>query len=204
MSGNGNVIIVSAPSGAGKTSLVRELITRDSDTRKSISYTTRARRPAETEGVDYHFVDAGTFQNMLMAGEFLESAEVHGNMYGTGHKWIEEQRALGFDIVLEIDWQGAKQVRALMPEAVGIFVLPPSVQSLRGRLTKRAQDSEAVIAARLAAARSEVAHVHEFDYVIINDVFDDAVEDLISIVRSTRLRLATQLDRNQDLINSLK
>jgi guanylate kinase len=125
-------------------------------------------------------------------------------MYGTGHKWIQEQRARGLDIVLEIDWQGAEQVRALMPEAIGIFVLPPSVQSLRGRLTKRAQDSEAVIAARLVAARSEVAHVHEFDYVIINDVFDDAVEDLISIVRSTRLRLATQLDRNQDLINSLK
>jgi len=204
MSRNGNVIIVSAPSGAGKTSLVRELIARDPNARKSISYTTRPRRPAETESIDYHFVDAGIFQKMLKTGEFLESAEVHGNMYGTGHKWIEEQRALGFDIVLEIDWQGAKQVRALMPEAIGIFVLPPSVQSLRGRLTKRAQDSEAVIAARLAAARSEVAHVHEFDYVIINDVFDDAVEDLISIVRSTRLRLAAQLDRNQDLINSLK
>jgi guanylate kinase len=204
MSGNGNIIIVSAPSGAGKTSLVRELIARDPAARKSISYTTRPRRPSETEGIDYHFVDAGTFRKMLEDGEFLESAEVHGNMYGTGHQWIREQRMLGFDIVLEIDWQGAKQVRALMPEAVGIFVLPPSVRSLRGRLTKRAQDTEAVIAARLAAARSEVAHVHEFDYVIINDVFDDAVEDLVSIVRSTRLRLATQLDRNQDLINSLK
>jgi len=204
MSVHGNVIIVSAPSGAGKTSLVQELVARDRAVRKSISYTTRPRRPAETEGVDYHFVDDAIFQKMLNAGAFLESAKVHGNMYGTGHKWIQEQRALGLDIVLEIDWQGAKQVRALMPEAIGIFVLPPSVQSLRGRLTKRAQDSEAVIAARLAAARSEVAHVHEFDYVIINDVFDDAVEDLISIVRSTRLRLATQLDRNQDLINSLK
>jgi len=201
---SGNIIIVSAPSGAGKTSLVKELIARDPAARKSISYTTRPRRPAETNGVDYHFVDSSAFQRMLGSGEFLESAEVHGNMYGTGQKWVEEQRANGFDIVLEIDWQGAKQVRSLMPEAIGIFVLPPSVQTLRGRLTKRAQDTEAVIAARLAAARSEVAHVHEFDYVIINDEFDVAVEDLISIVRSTRLRLATQLDRNQDLINSLK
>ena len=200
----GNVIIVSAPSGAGKTSLVRELITRDPATRKSISYTTRPLRPGEKNGRDYHFVDAPTFEAMLEGGEFLESAKVHGNMYGTGQKWVEEQRQQGNDIVLEIDWQGAKQIRGLMPEAIGVFVLPPSLEALRGRLKKRAQDSEAVITARLAAARSEVAHVHEFDYVIINDRFDDAVEDLISIVRSTRLRLATQLDRNQVLINSLK
>lgn len=200
----GNIVIVSAPSGAGKTSLVKELIARDPAARKSVSYTTRARRPGEADGTDYHFVDTGTFEQMLKAGEFLESAEVHGNMYGTGQNWVEQQRAQGVDIVLEIDWQGAKQVRSLISDAIGIFVLPPSVQSLRGRLTKRAQDSDAVIDARLAAAQSEVAHVHEFDYVIINDEFDDAVEDLISIVRSARLRLATQLDRNQTLINSLK
>lgn len=200
----GNVIIVSAPSGAGKTSLVKELIARDPTAHKSVSYTTRPRRPGETDGIDYHFVDAGVFEQMLQAGEFLESAEVHGNMYGTGQNWVEQQRAQGMDIVLEIDWQGAKQVRTLIPDAIGVFVLPPSVQSLRGRLTKRGQDSDAVIAARLAAAQSEVAHVHEFDYVIINDEFDDAVQDLISIVRSARLRLATQLDRNQALINSLK
>ena len=200
----GNVIIVSAPSGAGKTSLVKELVVRDPAAHKSVSYTTRPRRTGEADGIDYHFVDADTFERMLKAGEFLESATVHGNMYGTGQKWVEQQRAKGIDIVLEIDWQGAKQVRKLIPEAIGIFVLPPSVQTLRGRLTKRAQDSEAVIAARLAAAQSEVAHVHEFDYVIINDEFGDAVEDLISIVRSARLRLATQLDRNQALINSLK
>lgn len=200
----GNVIIVSAPSGAGKTSLVRELIERDPATRKSVSYTTRARRPGEQDGIDYHFVSAGTFQDMLEAGEFLESAEVHGNMYGTGQKWLEEQRREGNDIVLEIDWQGAKQVRGLMPEAIGVFVLPPSVDTLRRRLTKRAQDSDEVIARRLAAARNEVSHVHEFDYVIINDVFDTAVQDLICIVRSTRLRLSAQLDRNQALINSIK
>ena len=200
----GNIFIVSAPSGAGKTSLVKELIARDRRTRKSISYTTRPRRPNEKDGRDYHFVDAATFQNMLESGAFLESARVHGNMYGTGQKWIEEQQMLGYDIILEIDWQGASQVRKLLPNAISVFVLPPSVDALRGRLNKRGQDSEEVIARRLAAARGEVAHVHEFDYVIINDEFDDAVEDLISIVRSTRLRLAAQLDRNQDLINSIK
>jgi len=200
----GSVFIVSAPSGAGKTSLVRELVSRDSRTRKSISYTTRPCRPGERDGQDYHFVDPASFAQMLERGEFLESARVHGNMYGTGQQWIEEQQALGYDIVLEIDWQGAAQVRKLLPESISIFVLPPSVDALRGRLTKRGQDSEAVIARRVAAARGEVSHVHEFDYVIINSEFDDAVEDLISIVRSTRLRLTAQLDRNQDLINSLK
>lgn len=200
----GNVIIVSAPSGAGKTSLVGKLIENDPATRKSVSYTTRQRRPGEQDGSDYHFVSAEAFQVMLKAGEFLESAQVHGNMYGTNQKWLEAQRLQGYDIVLEIDWQGAKQVRSLMPEATGIFVLPPSVDALRGRLTKRGQDSDDVIARRLAAARGEVSHVHEFDYVIINDDFDTAVQDLISIVRSTRLRLAAQLDRNQVLINSIK
>ena len=200
----GNVIIVSAPSGAGKTSLVGKLIELDPVTRKSVSYTTRQRRPGEQDGSDYHFVSKDSFETMLEAGEFLESAQVHGNMYGTGQKWLEEQRRQGRDIVLEIDWQGAMQVRTLMPEAIGVFVLPPSIDALRGRLTKRAQDSDEVIARRLAAARSEVSHVHEFDYVIINDEFDTAVQDLISIVRSTRLRLAAQLDRNQALINSIK
>ncbi len=200
----GNVFIISAPSGAGKTSLVRELIARDRTIRKSVSHTTRPQRPSETDGLDYHFVDAATFDKMLQGGEFLESAEVHGNMYGTAQQWLEEQRNQGTDIVLEIDWQGARQVRKLIPEAIAVFVLPPSVQALRGRLTKRAQDSEPVIADRLATARSEVAHVHEFDYAIINDKFDDAVEDLVSIVRSARLRLASQVDRNKALINSLK
>ena len=200
----GSVIIVSAPSGAGKTSLVAELISRDPLTRKSVSYTTRPRRPGEQDGEAYHFVSSETFQQMLEGGDFLESAQVHGNMYGTGQKWLETQRVEGYDIVLEIDWQGAKQVRALMPEAIGIFVLPPSVDALRGRLTKRAQDSDEVIARRMAAARGEVSHVHEFDYVIINDDFDTAVQDLLSIVRSTRLRLDSQLDRNQSLINSIK
>ena len=141
---------------------------------------------------------------MVNNGEFLESANVHGNLYGTGQKWVDGQCAAGRDIVLEIDWQGAQQVRRQLPGALGIFVLPPSVEVLRTRLTARAQDSASVIDRRVAAARSEVAHVHEFDYVIINDDFGDAVQDLISIVRSTRLRLAAQLSHNVSLINSLK
>lgn len=200
----GSVFIVAAPSGTGKTSLVRELIARDPAILESVSYTTRAPRPGEQNDRDYHFVDHDTFASMIKNGEFLESAEVHGNLYGTGQKWIDEQRAAGRNIVLEIDWQGAQQVRKKVPDAICIFVLPPSVDVLRSRLTGRAQDSASTIERRLAAARTEVAHVHEFDYVIINDNFGDAVQDLISIVRSTRLRRAPQLGRNETLINSLK
>jgi len=201
---SGNVFIVAAPSGAGKTSLVKQLVAHDADVSESVSYTTRAPRPGEQNDRDYHFVDHETFVNMVNNGEFLESADVHGNLYGTGQKWVDEQCAAGRDIVLEIDWQGAQQVRKQLPGAIGIFVLPPSVDVLRARLTARAQDSASVIDRRVAAARSEVAHVHEFDYVIINDDFGEAVQDLISIVRSTRLRLAAQLSRNESLINSLK
>jgi guanylate kinase len=201
---SGNVFIVAAPSGAGKTSLVKELVKRDAGVSESVSFTTRAPRPSELNDHDYHFVDEATFNRMRNNGEFLESAEVHGNFYGTGEQWTSSQTAAGRDIVLEIDWQGAQQVRKLLPDAIGIFVLPPSVDVLRSRLTERGQDSAAVIERRVAAARSEVAHVHEFDYVIINDDFGDALQDLISIVRSTRLRLAAQLGRNESLINSLK
>ena len=201
---SGNVFIVAAPSGAGKTSLVKELVTRDAGVSESVSFTTRAPRPGELNDRDYHFVDKETFNRMRNNGEFLESAEVHGNFYGTGEKWTNSQTAAGRDIVLEIDWQGAQQVRKLLPDAIGIFVVPPSVDVLRSRLTERGQDSVAVIERRVTAARSELAHVHEFDYVIINDDFADALQDLISIVRSTRLRLAAQLGRNESLINSLK
>ncbi len=201
---SGSVFIVAAPSGAGKTSLVKELIARDPHVSESISYTTRAPRPGEQDKRDYHFVDRETFEKMSGNGEFLESAEVHGNLYGTGKEWTRSQSAAGRDIVLEIDWQGAQQVRKLLPDAVGIFVVPPSVDVLRARLTDRAQDSATVIDRRVAAARSELSHVHEFDYVIINDDFDDAVQDIISIVRSTRLRVAVQSSRNESLINSLK
>lgn len=200
----GNVFIICAPSGAGKTSLVAELLRRDSSARLSVSHTTRAPRPGEQDGRDYHFVSRPVFEAMIGRGEFLESAEVHGNLYGTSQAWIDEQLARDVDIVLEIDWQGAQQVRRLIPEAIGIFILPPSPETLRRRLIDRGQDSKAVIERRLQAARGEIAHLTEFDYVMINNNFDDAVEDLVSIVRATRLRIAAQVSRHSDLINSLK
>jgi guanylate kinase len=201
---NGNVFIICAPSGAGKTSLVAELLRRDRNVRLSVSHTTRAPRPGEEDGRDYHFVSRTAFEAMIERGAFLESAEVHGNLYGTSQGWIDEQRAHDVDLVLEIDWQGAQQVRRLIPDAVGVFILPPSPDTLRRRLIDRGQDSDAVIERRLRAARGEIAHLAEFDYVIINNGFDDAVEDLVSIVRSTRLRIDAQVSRHSDLINSLK
>jgi guanylate kinase len=201
---NGNVFIICAPSGAGKTSLVAELLRRDRNVRLSVSHTTRAPRPGEEDGRDYHFVSRTAFEAMIERGAFLESAEVHGNLYGTSQGWIDEQRAHDVDLVLEIDWQGAQQVRRLIPDAVGFFILPPSPDTLRRRLIDRGQDSDAVIERRLRAARGEIAHLAEFDYVIINNGFDDAVEDLVSIVRSTRLRIDAQVSRHSDLINSLK
>ena len=200
----GNVFIICAPSGAGKTSLVAELLRRDRNTLLSVSHTTRAPRPGEQDGRDYHFVSKPIFEAMIERGEFLESANVHGNLYGTSQSWIDRQRTLDVDIVLEIDWQGAQQVRKLIPEAIGIFVLPPSPDTLRRRLIDRGQDSDAVIGRRLQAARGEIAHLAEFDYVIINNNFDDAVEDLASIVRAARLRIASQVSRHSDLINTLK
>jgi guanylate kinase len=200
----GNIFIICAPSGAGKTSLVAELLRRDRRVRLSVSHTTRAPRPGEQDGQDYHFVSRPTFEAMIERGEFLESAEVHGNLYGTSQSWIDEQRARDVDIVLEIDWQGAQQVRRLIADAIGIFILPPSPDTLRRRLIDRGQDSDAVIERRLQAARGEIAHLAEFDYVMINNNFDDAVEDLVSIVRATRLRLPSQVSRHSDLINSLK
>jgi guanylate kinase len=200
----GNAFIVCAPSGAGKTSLVAELLRRDRNVRLSVSHTTRAPRPGEQEGRDYHFVSRPAFESMITRGEFLESAEVHGNLYGTSQAWIDQQRALDADIVLEIDWQGARQVRKLIPEAIGIFILPPSPDTLRRRLVERGQDSNDVIERRVRAAQGEIAHLAEFDYVIINSNFDDAVEDLVSIVRAIRLRIDAQVSRHSDLINLLK
>lgn len=202
--GRGNVFVVCAPSGAGKTSLVAELLRREAQVQLSVSFTTRPARPGERDGIDYRFVSRGEFEAMIGRAEFLESAEVHGNLYGTSQSWIEAQRRAGRDIVLEIDWQGAAQVRRLIPGAIGIFILPPSLEALRERLTGRGQDSTEVIERRLAAARGEIAHVAEFDYVIINLNFDEAVLDLVSIVRSARLRMTEQLSRHDVLINSLK
>ena len=199
----GNIFIVSAPSGAGKTSLVRALLDADPQVKLSVSYTTRAPRPGEVDGQHYHFVDLNAFLVMLNRGDFLESAEVYGNHYGTSQRWIENRLAYGLDILLEIDWQGALQVRKLMPQAISIFVLPPSIDALKARLTGRGQDAETVIAKRVAAAREDMSHFGEFDYVIINDDFALAVADLQAIVKASRLQLDKQTQRHGALIASL-
>ncbi|MDD5403494.1 MAG: guanylate kinase [Sulfuricella sp.] len=199
----GNLFIVAAPSGAGKTSLVKELLAADEGIQLSISYTTRPPRPGEINGLHYHFVSRENFGQMLERGDFLESAEVYGNFYGTSQPWIEASRKTGKDILLEIDWQGAAQVRRLIPEAIGIFVLPPSLEALRQRLTGRGQDAEEVIRRRIAAAREDISHVGEFDYVIINDDFNTALQDLLAVVRAQRLKTGVQLERHGDLIASL-
>jgi guanylate kinase len=197
----GNLFIVAAPSGAGKTSLVRALLEADLAVRLSVSFTTRPPRRGEVDGRDYRFVSRPDFEAMRDRGAFLECAEVHGNFYGTSHSWVAERLAAGEDILLEIDWQGAAQVRRSMPAAIGIFVLPPSLAVLEQRLRARASDSDEVIARRLAAAREEIAHVAEFDYVSINDRFEDAVRDLVAIVQAERLRVVNQLRRHPDLLD---
>jgi guanylate kinase len=194
---------VSAPSGAGKTSLVSALLGTDRHVKKSVSYTTRAPRTGEEDGVHYHFVSAQRFDEMKAHSDFLESALVHGNQYGTSRSNVDSECAAGLDVLLEIDWQGAQQVRKLIPQVVSIFVLPPSISALEERLRRRAQDSAEVIARRVAAARGEISHVGEFDYVIINDDFDRAAQDLISIIRAERHRLPRQLARHTDLINRI-
>ncbi|HEY7742065.1 MAG TPA: guanylate kinase [Burkholderiales bacterium] len=194
------LFIVSSPSGGGKTSLVRALLEAEPEVRLSVSYTTRPARPGEVDGRDYHFVALPAFERMLEAGEFLESAVIYGNHYGTSQKWIERERSQGHDVVLEIDWQGAQQVRRLMRQVVSIFILPPSPEVLESRLRGRGQDSEEVVARRLASAREEIGHVSEYEYVIINSDFDRAAQDLRSIVRAERLKLARQLARNPNLI----
>jgi guanylate kinase len=190
---SGLLFVITAPSGAGKSSLIRAALAEESRIRLSISYTTRAPRPGEQNGREYHFVDEATFIAMLERGEFLESAFVHGNRYGTSHKAIAGVLEAGSDLVLEIDWQGAQQVRRLMPECVSIFVLPPSLQELERRMRARAQDSEQVIARRMAGAREELAHAPESDYVIINKDFDSAKRDLLAIMRAARLVTRRQL-----------
>ncbi len=188
----GLLFIVSAPSGAGKSTLVNATVAEDSRLVLSISYTTRAPRPGEQNGREYHFVDRSTFGRMLEAGDFLESAEVHGNLYATSQKQIAVALESGRDVVLEIDWQGAEQVRRAFPEAVGVFILPPSMAELRRRLVSRGQDPEAAIQQRLAAAAAEISHAAEFDYAIINNNFDEAKRDFSAVVRAARLRLSRQ------------
>ena len=183
----GNLFIVAAPSGAGKSSLVNAVMAGDANLSLSVSYTTRAPRPGEQNGREYHFVETAAFSAMLERGEFLESAEVHGNHYATSQTWIADARASGRDIVLEIDWQGAQQVRRIFPEAVSLFILPPSMAELERRLRSRGKDSEDVIRTRLVNAREEMAHLAEFDYVIINNEFEAAKQDLAAIIRASRL-----------------
>lgn len=198
---SGILFVVSAPSGAGKTSLVKGLIEGGSGVRLSVSFTTRAPRSGEEDGRDYHFVTRERFIEMQKAAEFLESAEVYGNLYGTSHRWVGNQLASGQDVLLEIDTQGAAQVRKLFPECVGIFILPPSLEVLEGRLRGRGQDSPEVIARRLAAARGEMAHAGAYDYVIINNKLSEALQDFASIVRAERLRTPRQVSRHGSLFN---
>jgi len=199
----GNVYLVVAPSGAGKSTLVNALLAREPGIALSVSYTTRPPRPGEVEGRDYHFVDLEQFRARRERGEFLESAEVHGNHYATSRLWIERQTGLGLDVLLEIDWQGARQVKALFPAAVGVFILPPSIEALETRLHKCGQDSVQVINRRLLAAGSEIAHAPEFDFVIINEQFDLALAQLGAIVTSTRLRFGCQAARHRELFAQL-
>lgn len=184
----GKLFVITAPSGAGKTSLIEAVMREDPTLRISVSYTTRPPRDGEKDGVDYHFVERATFDAMQRRGEFLESAEVHGNHYGTSRKVILDAVARGEDLILEIDWQGAQQVRRLYPDCVGIFILPPSIEELERRMRGRGKDAEGVIRRRLDNAREELAHAHEFEYAIINKDFETARRELAEILRNERTR----------------
>lgn len=203
MSEIGTLYILSAPSGAGKTSLVRELVGVDPQVRVSVSHTTRPMRPGEQDGVDYHFVERDEFLRLVGDAAFLEHAEVFGNYYGTSEAKVRERLAEGVDLILEIDWQGAQQVRRRIPEAVSVFILPPSLTALRERLEGRGQDSTEVIERRLREAESEIAHYPEYDYLVVNDDFHRALDDLRSIFRALRLREPIQSVRLGDGLRAL-
>ncbi|MCP4412335.1 MAG: guanylate kinase [Gammaproteobacteria bacterium] len=200
---NGNLFIISAPSGAGKTSLLKALMDRISAFNAAISSTTREIRSGEVDGVDYHFVSIEKFLSMAQGGEFLEHAEVFGNFYGTSENSVKKVLEEGQDVVLEIDWQGAQQVRKQIPEAIGIFIFPPSREILAERLKGRAQDDDLVIEKRMAAAIKEISHYNEYDYLVINDVFEEALDDLENIIKSKRLTLSRQSITHEQLITNL-
>ena len=199
----GTLYIISAPSGAGKTSLVKALIDSEAQIRVSVSHTTRAMRPGEVDGVNYHFFSREQFHAMLDKTEFLEHAEVFGNLYGTSQEWVKQTLRDGFDLILEIDWQGAQQVRRLMPEAKSIFILPPTQEALRHRLTNRGQDSGEIIERRMCEAVSEMSHYVEYDYLLINDDFAHALSDLKAIFRANQLLQGPQQQRHSGLLSEL-
>ena len=199
----GTLFIISAPSGAGKTSLVAQLLEQLEHVQVSISHTTRAPRPGESDGVNYHFVSHDHFAQMDADNAFLEQAEVHGNRYGTSRHWVEQSLNSGTDVILEIDWQGAAQIRELYSQCVSIFILPPSLAALRDRLNGRGQDSEQIINQRVAAAREEMVHYHEADYLVINDQFDLALEELACIIRAQRCIMPIQQQSRQNLLQDL-
>ena len=199
----GTLFIVAAPSGAGKSSLVNACLARDPNIALSISFTSRAPRPGERHAQHYHFISADEFQRMIAAGDFFEHALVHGDLKGTARQSVEPLLAAGRDVLLEIDWQGARQVRAKVPDAVGVFILPPSRAALEERMRKRGQDSEEVIARRLAAAREEMSHYGEFDYVVVNEDFEVAVGEMCAIFTASRLRREAQAQRHAALIEGL-
>jgi guanylate kinase len=203
MSAPGSLIIVAAPSGAGKTSLVRALLEREPGIDLSVSYTSRPARPGEIDGVHYHFVDRSTFEEMAARGEFFEYFVVHGDLKGTAKCAVLPRLAAGRDVLLEIDWQGARKVREQVPDAVSIFILPPSRRELERRLRHRAQDSEETIRRRLANSREEMAHAHEFDYVVVNDDFARALDEINTVVRAARLRQSVQQRRLEGLLAAL-
>lgn len=199
----GTLFVISAPSGAGKTSLVSEMLRQDSRLGVSVSHTTRPMREGEQEGVNYHFVSRDEFEAMIARGDFLEHADVFGNYYGTSQVWVRETLATGQDVILEIDWQGAKQVRRLIPECVSVFIVPPSAEVLRQRLVGRGTDAADAVERRLAEAEEECRHAVEFDYLVVNDDFSTALADLLAIVRSRRLQITTQQQRYGELLAGL-
>lgn len=199
----GTLFIISAPSGGGKTSLVNALLQEIPNLEVSVSYTTRPMRPGEKNGANYHFIDEAAFNVMQAQQAFLEHANVFGNYYGTSRQWVEEKLKLGVDVILEIDWQGAQQIRTLFADNVSIFILPPSWQTLEARLKERGQDDPQVIMRRLSEAHAEVSHYHEFDYLVVNDDFNRAFTDLKTIIQARRLRLTAQKIRHAELLTNL-
>lgn len=203
MNNKANLFVIAAPSGAGKTSLVNALLTRLNNLKISVSYTTRPPRPQDQEGVDYHFIDDAQFQQMINNRDFLEYANVYGYHYGTSKDWVTSQLEAGVDVILEIDWQGARQIRSLYPPAKLVFILPPALEALHERLKKRRQDSPETIARRLKEARQDMSHCHEFDYIVVNDDFDQALKDLEHILAAERLQYDVQRVVHAELLVQL-